>query len=314
MPLDTTVPDLTGRLAVVTGGSDGLGLALAERLTAAGAEVVLPVRNPAKGAAALERVRRAIPDAKVSTRDLDLASLESVAALGETLRAEGRPVDILVANAGVMAPVTRHTTADGFELQFGTNHLGHVALVAGLMPLLRAGGGARVVVQSSIAARMGRLNWDDLQYEHGYTPWKAYNQSKLMISLFGLELNRRSAAGGWGLTCVIAHPGLTSTNLQASGPNMGRARRSPMDSAFKRLSRLGLLVQSADDGVRPSLHAAAGARARGGEFYGPRGPGGLSGRPTGQRLFRTMRDEAAARRVWDVSAQLAGVTLPGGGN
>lgn len=314
MPLDTTVPDLTGRLAVVTGGSDGLGLALAGRLAAAGAEVVLPVRNPAKGAAAVDRVRRTTPAAKVSTRELDLASLESVAGLGETLRAEGRPVGILVVNAAVMTPPTRHTTVDGFELQFGTNHLGHVALVAGLMPLLRAGGGARIVTHSSIGARQGTLNWDDLQYERGYTPWKAYNQSKLALTLFALELHRRSTAGGWGLTSVIAHPGLTSTNLQASGPNLGRARRSPMDAAFKRLSRLGLLVQTVDDGVRPALYAATGPQARGGAFYGPRGLGGTSGRPAEQRLYRSMRDEAAARRMWDVSADLAGVTLPGEGD
>jgi NAD(P)-dependent dehydrogenase (short-subunit alcohol dehydrogenase family) len=311
MALDTTVPDLTGRLAVVTGGSDGLGLGLAERLAAAGAEVVLPVRDPAKGAAALDRIRRTAPAAKVSTRELDLASLESVAALGGTLRAEGRPVDILVANAGVMAPATRHITADGFELQFGTNHLGHVALVGHLMPLLRAGGGARVVSHSSIAAAQGALNWDDLQYERGYTPWKAYNQSKLALALFGLELHRRSAAGGWGLTSVIAHPGLTATNLQSAGPNMGRARRSGMDTAFKRLSRLGLFVQTVDDGVRSVLYAATAPQARGGAFYGPRRPGHTSGRPAEQRPYRSMRDEEAARRLWRVSAELAGVRLPG---
>jgi len=314
MPLDTTVPDLTGRLAVVTGASDGLGLALAGRLAAAGAEVVLPVRNPDKGAAALDRIRRTTPAAKVSTRALDLASLESVAALGDTLRAEGRPVDILVANAAVMAPATRHTTADGFELQFGTNHLGHVALVAHLMPLLRASGGARVVTHASIGVRQGALRWDDLQYEQDYAPWKAYYQSKLALTLFGLELHRRSAAGGWGLTSVLAHPGLTSTNLQAAGPNMGRARRSRMDAAFRGLSRLGVLVQKVQDGVRPALYAATGPQARGGAFYGPRGPGHTSGRPAEQRPYPSMRDEQAARRVWRVSAELAGVRLPGEGD
>jgi NAD(P)-dependent dehydrogenase (short-subunit alcohol dehydrogenase family) len=317
MSLDTAVPDLTGRLAVVTGASDGLGLGLAGRLAAAGADVVLPVRNPAKGAAALDRVRAAAPTAKASVRELDLASLDSVAALGATLRTEGRPIDILVANAAVMTPATRHTTADGFELQFGTNHLGHVALVAHLMPLLRADGGARVVVHSSIGARQGTMNWDDLQYEHGYKPWPAYNQSKLALSLFGLELQRRSAAGGWGLTSVLAHPGLTSTNLQAAGPNMGRARRSRMDGVFKRLARLGLLVQPVEDGLRPALYAATGPRARGGAFYGPGRPGHTTGRPAEQRLYRSMRApgaDADARRVWDVSQRLAGVRLPGEGD
>jgi NAD(P)-dependent dehydrogenase (short-subunit alcohol dehydrogenase family) len=179
------------------------------------------------------------------------------------------------------------------------------------MPLLRAGGGARVVTQSALGAAQGRMNWADLQFEQGYTPWKAYNQSKLALTLFGLELHRRSTASSWGLTSVLSHPGLTSTNLQAAGPNMGRARPSRMDAAFKRLSRLGLLVQTVDDGARPALYAATSPHARGGAFYGPRGLGHTSGRPTEQRLYRSMRDGDAARRVWEISAELAGVRLPG---
>jgi NAD(P)-dependent dehydrogenase (short-subunit alcohol dehydrogenase family) len=309
--LDTAVPDLAGRLAVVTGGSDGIGLGLAARLAAAGAEVVLPVRNAAKGAAAVARIRADVPGARVSTRALDLASLASVAELGDTLIAEGRPVDILVNNAAVMTPATRHTSDDGLELQFATNHLGHFALTARLLPLLRAAGGARVATQTSIGARQGSLAWDDLQAEHGYPPMKVYNQSKLAIMLFGLELHRRSAAGGWGITSTLAHPGLTSTNLQTSGRNMGRTKETTwMDRAFKRLSRLGLLVQTVDDGLRPVLYAATSPRAVGGAFYGPGGVGNLTGPVVEQPLYRSARSEDEARRIWEVSEELAGVRFP----
>jgi len=155
---DIDVPDLTGQRALVTGASDGMGLGIAARLAAAGAEVIMPVRNPRKGEAAITTIRQADPAADVSLRTLDLSSLESVAALGDTLRDEGRPIHILINNAGVMTPPDRQTTADGFELQFGTNHLGHFALVAGLLPLLRAGR-ARVTSQISVAARRGHREW-----------------------------------------------------------------------------------------------------------------------------------------------------------
>ena len=166
---DVSVPDLTGKLAVVTGASDGVGLGLAVRLARAGAELVLPVRNPVKGGAAVARIRSAAPGAVVSLRELDLASLDSVAALADTLNGEGRPIGILINNAGVMAPATRHTTADGLELQFGTNHIGHMALVGRILPLLRAGR-ARVTTMSSSAARTGKIDWEDLQSERKYSP------------------------------------------------------------------------------------------------------------------------------------------------
>ena len=165
-PATLTVPDLAGSLAVVTGASDGVGLGLATRLAGAGAEVVMPVRNPRKGEAAIAKIRQQHPAAVVSLRTLALSSLDSVAALGARLRAEGRPIHLLVNNAGVMTPPDRQTTADGFELQLGSNHLGHVALVAHLLPLLREGR-ARVTSQISVAARSGRIDWDDLNSEHG---------------------------------------------------------------------------------------------------------------------------------------------------
>lgn len=173
---DVSVPDLTGKLAVVTGASDGIGLGLALRLAQAGADLVLPVRNPVKGSAAITRVRSAAPGAIVALRELDLASLDSVAALADWLNAEGRPVGVLVNNAGVMMPATRHTTADGLELQFGTNHIGHLALVGRILPLLRAGE-ARVTTMSSSAARTGKVDWEDLQSERRYSPRRSYRPS-----------------------------------------------------------------------------------------------------------------------------------------
>jgi NAD(P)-dependent dehydrogenase (short-subunit alcohol dehydrogenase family) len=302
---DVSVPDLTGRLAVVTGGSDGIGLGLADRLARAGAEVILPVRDAAKGAAAVERIRAVAPRAVVSTRTLDLASLESVAALAGTLRAEGRPIHLLVNNAAVMTPPTRQTTVDGLELQFATNYLGHFALVAGIMPLLRAGR-ARVTTQASFGARSGVIDWADLQGVR-YRPWKAYNQSKLAIMLFAGELDRRSRAAGWGLVSTIAHPGLTSTNLQSAGPNLGPARPTPLAPIFRGLARAGWPVQTVDNGLLPALYAATSPDARGGQFYGPRGLGHLTGAPTEQKIYRSARDEATAVRLWDVSTRLAHV-------
>lgn len=308
---DGTVPDLTGKLAVVTGASDGIGLGLAGRLAGAGAEVVMPVRDRAKGAAAAERIRAAVPGAVVSTRALDLASLSSVAALAETLNGEGRPISILVNNAGVMMPATRHTTADGLELQFGTNYLGHVALTGRLLPLLRAGR-ARVTTMTSSAARSGRIPWDDLQSERAYSPVRSYALSKLAELLFALELDRRSTAGGWGIVSNAAHPGTTLTNLYASGPSMGRDRPSPYQALMKRLAGWGVFVHTVDAGLLPALYAATSPQARGGGFYGPDGLGQFTGGPTELTVYRAARDEAAAARLWEVSERLTGVEFATG--
>ncbi|MCF3961646.1 SDR family oxidoreductase [Streptomyces fuscigenes] len=298
--------DLRGRLAVVTGASDGIGLELAVRLAGEGAELVLPVRDGAKGAAALARIRAAAPGAVVSTRPVDLASLDSVGAFAGALVAEGRPLHLLVNNAGVMAPPVRHETADGYELQFGTNHLGHFALTAHLLPLLRAGG-ARVTTVTSSAARGGRIDWDDLQSAGRYAPVRAYNRSKLANLLFALELDRRAAAGGWGITSNAAHPGTTPTNLYASGPRLGRTGPAPYEAVVKRFARWGLLVQPVEAGVLPILHAATRPDARGGCLYGPDGWGQFTGRPTRLALPGPARDEEAAARLWGISEQLARV-------
>jgi NAD(P)-dependent dehydrogenase (short-subunit alcohol dehydrogenase family) len=216
---DVTIADLSGKRAVVTGASDGIGLGIATRLAGAGAEVIMPVRNLEKGEAAVAKIRERHSQAKLSLEALDLSSLASVAALGEKLRAEGAPIHVLINNAGVMTPPDRQATADGFELQFGTNHLGHFALTGRLLPLLKAGR-ARVTSQTSIAARSGTINWDDLNWDHEYDGMRAYRQSKIAVGLFGLELSRRSTAGGWGITSNISHPGVSP---RASSR---RARRS----------------------------------------------------------------------------------------
>ncbi|MCM3847683.1 SDR family oxidoreductase [Pseudonocardia sp. DR1-2] len=307
---DLTLPDLTGRRAVVTGGSDGVGLGIADRLAAAGAEVVLPVRNAAKGAAAADRIRDRHPGAAVSLRELDLSSLSSVAALGETLRAEGRPVHLLINNAGVMTPPERRTTADGFELQFGTNHLGHVALVAHLLPLLREGR-ARVVCQISVAAARGTVLWDDPDSERSYDGMAAYRHSKIAFGLFGLELDRRSRAAGWGITANLSHPGVAPTNLLDARPDLGRDRRSAGRRVIGALSRAGLLVGTADSAGLPALLAATAPDAGHAVFYGPKGPGRVGGPPAEQELYRPLRDADAARRVWELSQQRAGVSFDG---
>ncbi|GAA1436869.1 SDR family oxidoreductase [Microlunatus lacustris] len=301
--IDITIPDLTGRRAIVTGASDGMGLSIAARLAAAGAEVLMPVRNRAKGEAAVARIRQGTPGADLTLHDLDLASLDSVAALGRTLTREGRPIHLLINNAGVMTPPDRQTTADGFELQLGSNHLGHVALVAHLLPLLRAGQ-ARVTSQLSIAARTGRIDWDDLNSEHGYHAMRAYGQSKIAFGLFGLELDRRSRAHGWGITSNLSHPGVAPTNLLAARPELGRTQETPGRRVIRTLSRRGILLGTVDTAGLPALMAATHPDARGGAFYGPAGPGHLGGPPAEQPLYPPLRSTQEADRVWRVSEEL----------
>jgi NAD(P)-dependent dehydrogenase (short-subunit alcohol dehydrogenase family) len=299
---DITVPDLSGKRAVVTGASDGVGLGLATRLAAAGAQLVLPVRNPRKGQAAIDRIADQVPGAHVSLRELDLSSFASVAALGQTLRAENQPIHILINNAGVMRPPNRQTTADGFELQFGTNHLGHVALVAHLLPLLRAGR-ARVTSQISVAARSGTINWDDLNWERSYHGMRAYTQSKIAFGLFGLELHRRSQAGGWGITSNLSHPGVAPTNLLAAHPEMGRDQDTANIRLIRTLSGWGVMG-TVETALLPALLAATSPDARGGRLYGPSGFGNLSGAPAEQSFYRPLRRHEDAERIWRVSEEL----------
>jgi NAD(P)-dependent dehydrogenase (short-subunit alcohol dehydrogenase family) len=242
--------------------------------------------------------------------DLDLASLESVRVLGEKLLADGRPVDILVNNAAVMTPPERHETQDGFELQFGTNFLGHFALTALIFPLLREAS-ARVTTLSALAARSASFQWDDLQYQGKYEAMKVYGQSKLAQMLFALELDRRSRAAGWGIVSNTAHPGLTLTNLQTSGWNMGRDKPGARTVVFRQASRaFPFLVQQPGTGALPALYAATSPDAQGGAFYGPDGFAHLTGGPAEQKLYRTAEDRDSASRVWAEAERLARVSFP----
>lgn len=296
--MSPTSSPLSGRLAVVTGASDGIGTVIATRLAALGAEVVLPVRSPEKGRRAIDALRREVPDAIASTRTLDLASLDSVQSLVDELRDEGRPVHVLVNNAGVMTPPTRQETADGFELQWGTNHLGHAALTLGLLPLLREGH-ARVVHQTSIAARSGRLREDAIDASL-YDAMASYAQSKIAIGLFAQELDRRSRSQGWQITSTLAHPGVSPTNLLAAQPGLGRSHELGARRVIRLLSRLrvtGTVASAAE----PAVLAATAPR---GAFFGP---SRLIGGPARSiELWEPFRDTAAARRVWDLTVEAIG--------
>ena len=307
-----TVPDLSGKLAVVTGSNSGLGLGLATRLSAAGADVIMAIRNRAKGEAAIDQIRATVPDAKLTIKNLDLSSLASVAALGEELNAEGRPIDILINNAGVMPPPKRDTTADGFELQFGSNHLGHFALTGHLLPPLRAAESPRVTSLSSVAARPGRIHFDDLQFGEevhrhaGLWPVQARHPDVRP------RAGPASREAGWGVVSNAAHPGLTKTNLQISGPSHGREKPSLSERFYKFSWRfLPFMWQEIDEGILPALYAAASPGAEGGAFYGPRGIGELAG--GGVQIAKNPQrstDEGDNRRLWGVSEQLTGVTYP----
>lgn len=301
--IDIPVPDLTGTTALVTGASDGIGFHIAARLARAGAEVMMPVRNVAKGEAAAQRIRDRIPNASLDVRALDLSSLASVTAFTEDLLREGRPLNIQINNAGVMTPPSRQVTVDGFELQFATNHLGHFALTTQLLPLLKAGR-AHVTSQVSIAATQNAVRWDDINWRTSYNGMKAYSSSKIALGLFAVELDRRSSAEGWGLRSNVSHPGVSPTNLLAAQPGMGRPKDTTEVKVIRALSRRGILLGTAESAALPAVLAATSAEAKGGKLYGPRGPGHLGGAPAEQPLYSRLRDTDGGRRIWDLSAQL----------
>jgi NAD(P)-dependent dehydrogenase (short-subunit alcohol dehydrogenase family) len=295
------IPNQTGKLAVVTGATGGLGYETALELARAGASVVLAGRNGDKGQQAIGRIRSLHPDALVRFEELDLAELASIAAFADRLLAQGKPIDMLVNNAGVMTPPQRKTTRDGFELQFGTNHLGHFALTGRLLPLLAGGRGARVVNVASLMHRVGKMRFDDLQWEKSYSPEGGYGQSKLANMLFTFELQRRSDAGGWGLMSNAAHPGISRTDLIANqvGTESFRGKMSTR--------MVGLMGQSAADGALPTLFAATSPEARGGGYYGPDGMLEMKGAVAPAVISKRARDVSAAQRLWVVSEELTGV-------
>jgi NAD(P)-dependent dehydrogenase (short-subunit alcohol dehydrogenase family) len=290
------MPSQLGRSAVVTGATGGLGYETALALAKAGAEVILTGRDDRKGQSAIEKISREVSDAKISYESLDLASLASIADFSQRMHSR-QSLDLLINNAGVMALPRRQTTADGFEMQFGTNYLGHFALTARLMPLLRRASAPRVVSVSSLAHRAAFIDFDDLQGMRSYSPWKAYGQSKLAMLMFALELQRRSDATGWNLTSNAAHPGFARTGLFASGPGGLLSLASGFAAPF--------FGQSATDGARPILFAATSPKAKPGAYYGPSGIGELRGAPAPALIMPQARDAARAARLWDVSEKLA---------
>lgn len=306
--LTLTVPDMSGKHVVVTGANSGLGFGLARRLAAAGAEVVMAVRSSTKGEAAAAQIRRWAPAAKLSVKLIDLASLASVEAFAESVTSEGRPIDVLINNAGVMTPPTRQVTSDGFELQFGANHLGHFALTGRLLPLLAGG---RVVTVSSIAATQKNIRFDDVNATGEYKPMYSYGIAKLSQLMFAFELERRSRAGRWGVTSNAAHPGLTKTNL-LSGASYG-LQKPTLSSRLTQLTwrLLPFMWLEVDEGIKPTLYAAVSPDAAGASYYGPRGlyetaGGGV----TFAKLPRLALDVDECGRMWQLSQTMTGVTFP----
>lgn len=299
------IPPQTGRIAVVTGATSGIGYEAALALAGAGARVVLASRNGGKGAEMLARIRALHPRAEVSFEPLDLASLASVADCADRLSRTLPRIDLLVNNAGVMAIPTRHVTEDGFEMQLGANYLGHFALTLRLLPVIIKGQSPRVVTLSSLAHRTGKIQFDDLQFARNYRPWPAYCQSKLATLLFSMELERRARTNDWSLMSTAAHPGFASTGLQSAGPSMGLDRPSLIERSTKLLAPL--LSQSAAAGALPTLYAATSPDAKGGTLYGPDGFYEMRGSPRRSKIVSSAFDQNVWRRLWDVSEQLTGV-------
>jgi NAD(P)-dependent dehydrogenase (short-subunit alcohol dehydrogenase family) len=292
------IPDQYGRTAIVTGANSGLGLIVARELARAEATVIIASRDIDKGTKAMERIKGEIPSAKLEVMQLDLANLGSVRAFAAGFLSSHNRLDLLINNAGVMAAPHR-LTADGFELQLGTNHLGHFALSGLLMPTLSEMLGARVVTVSSNNHKGGRINFEDLQGEGHYSRWGAYAQSKLANLLFALELDRRLKAGGLPVTSVAAHPGYSATNLQISG------RALPERIVFQVANRL--IAQSAEMGALPILYAATFPELPGGSYVGPDGPAEMRGYPTLVQPSDRAKEVATARRLWQISEALTGV-------
>jgi NAD(P)-dependent dehydrogenase (short-subunit alcohol dehydrogenase family) len=291
------IPRLTDRTALVTGANAGLGYATARALLDRGAHVVLACRNPVKAGAAAARLAHEVPGASLEVAPLDLASLDSVSRLADDVRGRLGRLDLLVNNAGLMA-VPEGRTADGFEVQFGVNHLGHVALTARLLPLLTASPGSRVVTVTSVGHRWGHIRFDALDGGQRYRPWRAYFQSKLANLLFALELQRRLAAGGHRTASLAAHPGASSTELAVEENRLVRDG----------VSLLRPLFMTPDRGALPTLRAATDPAALGGQLYGPSAR--YRGHPVVETPSRRALDPEVAARLWDVSLALVKVADP----
>jgi NAD(P)-dependent dehydrogenase (short-subunit alcohol dehydrogenase family) len=301
------VPDQSDKLIIVTGANSGTGKEAATRLAASGARVIMAVRTVAKGEAALVEILAGQPDAQLEVRRVDLADLASVKTFADGLISDGVPVDVLINNAGVMAPPTRMTTSDGFELQFGSNFLGPFALTVQLLPLLLTAAAPRVTTMSSGTANYGRIHFDDLQWKRRrYSANMSYAQSKLADLLFSQHLAAIAEQRSWNLLSTAAHPGFTRTNLQTAGASLGREK--PKRSLLNSLNILP--SQAVGPGTEPLLYAATSPDAVTGGYYGPGGRFGLVGPTTAVRPTKRARDAVVAERLWNEAERLTGVTLP----
>jgi NAD(P)-dependent dehydrogenase (short-subunit alcohol dehydrogenase family) len=299
------IPDQSGRLAVVTGGNSGIGFEAAKALAIAGADVILAVRNASKGDAAVADILRAAPRATVTRQALDLSELASVEAFAQGRIQDGRPIDLLINNGGIMAVPERTLTTDGFELQLGTNFLGHYALTGRLVELVIAAPGTpRVVTVTSTAADIGKIFLNDLQLEHGYSPWKAYGQSKLATSMLSVELARRAA--GTKLLSTSAHPGLAKSNLQTTGPLHGK---SGSFSLTKLLVAVPFISQDSAGGSLPTLRAAVDPAAQQGDYFEPSRLR-LAGPPKLGKHPKRVHDQPTIDGLFAQAERLTGVTWP----
>ena len=302
------VNDQSGRRFVITGANSGTGKEAARRIAAAGGHVVMAVRTEEKGHAAADEIRGDVPGASLEVRRIDLADLASVHAFAEGILSDGHQLDVLINNAGVMAVPQRMTTADGFELQFGSNFLGPFALTNLLLPHLLSSESPRVTTMASGAANFGSIHFRDLQSAESYSSVGAYSQSKLADLLLGIHLARVAEDRGWNLLSTVAHPGYTRTNLQSAGPNLGRDKKR-----FNPLFDLPLLPsQDVVPGTEPLLFAATDPDVRPGAYYGPNRFGGLVGSTTKLTLPRSTRGVDLASSLWSVAEDLTDTTLPVG--
>lgn len=296
------MPSQAGKLALVTGANSGIGYHTALELARKGATVILACRNPKKGEDALKRLKTALPGAKAELVELDVSSLKSVRAFAAAFAARGAALDLLINNAGIMAPLTRKTSADGLEIQMATNHLGHFLLTSLLLPSLRRAPAPRVITVASIAHRRGRMNFDDLQSERSYSPFASYAQTKLANLLFAFELQRRADKAGVKLASIAAHPGVARTSIIENG--LGGGRKTFLTRLIGLFS--SLYTHSEEQGALPTLYAATMPDAAPGGYYGPDGFREMTGFPVRVDCMPQAKDPAAAARFWDVSEKLTG--------
>lgn len=297
------IANQTGKIAIITGGTGGVGFADAKALASKGAKVILLGRNPQKGKEAVSKINQMYKDAEVSFYSVDLGNLAEVKSFGKKMCQQLDRLDILINNAGVMMPKQRTLTSDGFELQFGTNYLAHFALTSELLPLLKKTKGARVVTLGTLPGNFS-IDFENLQAEKSYSAWTAYNQSKLAEIIFALHLQRLSEQNNWGISSMGAQPGLVATGLVT--------KEAGSDTTLMAIGRVIFKIfpfvrQTADKGALSTLYAATDPHAKGGVLYGPNGMGEVSGYPRLGKINKEAKDLKIAQRLWDISLNLAKV-------